>query len=258
MVVARAAVFLVLVAVAASQDNDVNKVHVPSDDALSSGMKVFFRLYHDCSRKQVGFTGCLKMKAITFFDRVSRVDDIPLTEDLVIVKKGANLESSVPKGRALTESEIEAALSVDSSESRDLKLDNILMDTIANFFNSHTVQINFPKVDGRQLQTGMEEGRGKMKKMMGMMMMGMAMKMAGLIPIAIAGLFLLAGKALIVSKIALVLVLVIALKKILAQKQNSGHDAHHQSGGHGGGWDRRSLELAHDLAYRAQKPSNTI
>lgn len=44
-------------------------------------------------------------------------------------------------------------------------------------------------------------GRGKMKKMMGMMMMGAAMKMAAMIPLAIAGLFVLAGKALIISKV---------------------------------------------------------
>lgn len=47
-------------------------------------------------------------------------------------------------------------------------------------------------------------GRGKMKKMMGMMAMGMAMKMAAMIPLAIAGLFVLAGKALIVSKVRIV------------------------------------------------------
>ncbi|CAH2268236.1 jg22295 [Pararge aegeria aegeria] len=39
-----------------------------------------------------------------------------------------------------------------------------------------------------------------MKKMMGMMMMGAAGKMAAMIPLAMAGLFVLAGKALIVSK----------------------------------------------------------
>jgi len=54
---------------------------------------------------------------------------------------------------------------------------------------------------------------------MSMMMMGFAMKMAAIIPIAVGVLFLLAGKALIISKIALVLTLVIALKKLLSQKQ---------------------------------------
>lgn len=40
-----------------------------------------------------------------------------------------------------------------------------------------------------------------MKKMMGMMMMGAAMKMVAMIPMAMAGLFVLAGKALITAKV---------------------------------------------------------
>lgn len=94
-----------------------------------------------------------------------------------------------------------------------------------------------------------------MKKMMGMMMAGFAMKMAAMIPIAIAGLFLLAGKALITAKIALLLAGIIGLKKLLSQK--GGHESHSsgwQSGGGGGGWDRRSIEErdhAQSLAYNA-------
>jgi lactoylglutathione lyase len=90
-----------------------------------------------------------------------------------------------------------------------------------------------------------------MKKMMGMMMMGLAAKVAALVPLAIGGLFLLAGKALIISKIALVLSLIIALKKLLSQKQGGGgghhHEMHHgwQPSGGGGGWDRRSLGDEH-------------
>lgn len=97
---------------------------------------------------------------------------------------------------------------------------------------------------------------------MGMMMMGLAAKAAAIVPLAIGGLFLLAGKALIISKIALVLSLIIALKKLLSQKQGGGgghhHDTHHgwqPSGGGGGGWDRRSLDdkdQAQQLAYSGQ------
>lgn len=100
-----------------------------------------------------------------------------------------------------------------------------------------------------------------MKKMMSMMMMGFAMKMAALVPVAIAGLYLLAGKALIVSKIALLLAGIIGIKKLL-QSKNSGGSSGWSSGGSsggwssggghggGGGWDRRSNE-AQNLAYNA-------
>jgi len=97
-----------------------------------------------------------------------------------------------------------------------------------------------------------------MKKMMGMMMMGLAAKAAALVPLAIGGLFLLAGKALIISKIALVLSLIIALKKLLSHKHGGHHhEVHHgwQPSGGGGGWDRRSLgdeDQAQQLAYRGQ------
>lgn len=103
-----------------------------------------------------------------------------------------------------------------------------------------------------------------MKKMMSMMMMGFAMKMAAMVPVAIAGLYLLAGKALIVSKIALLLAGIIGIKKLLSSKQSGGSSSGwsagtsgsgggggwQSSGGHGGGWDRRSNE-AQNIAYNA-------
>lgn len=91
-----------------------------------------------------------------------------------------------------------------------------------------------------------------MKKMMSMMMAGFMMKLMSMVPVAIAGLYILAGKALIVSKIALLLAGIIGLKKIVASKQSSGQPAGWQSGG-GAGWER-SIDAKmenHNLAYRA-------
>lgn len=90
-----------------------------------------------------------------------------------------------------------------------------------------------------------------MKKMMGSMMMMGAMKAAMIIPMVMGALFLLAGKAFIIAKIALVLALVITAKKLIGNKEE-GH-----SSGHGGGWDRRSYVGAHDLAYAAYRPTST-
>lgn len=108
-----------------------------------------------------------------------------------------------------------------------------------------------------------------MKKMMGMMMMGFAMKMAAMVPVAIAGLYLLAGKALIISKIALLLAGIIGIKKLLSSKQSSGSSGWSSGGGGagggwqsagagsggGGGWDRRSIE-AQSLAYNGYVPKS--
>lgn len=102
------------------------------------------------------------------------------------------------------------------------------------------------------------------------MMMGFAMKMAAMVPVAIAGLYLMAGKALIVSKIALLLAGIIGIKKLLSSKQSSGgggggwssgsSGGWQSAGGHGGGgggggssggWDRRSSNEAQNLAFNA-------
>lgn len=90
-----------------------------------------------------------------------------------------------------------------------------------------------------------------MKKMMSMMMAGFMMKLMSMVPVAIAGLYILAGKALIISKIALLLAGIIGLKKIVAAKQSS-QPAGWQQGG-GSGWERSidSKLENHNLAYRA-------
>lgn len=88
-----------------------------------------------------------------------------------------------------------------------------------------------------------------MKKMMSMMMAGFFMKLLSMVPIAIAGLYVLAGKALIVSKIALLLAGIIGLKKIVSQKQSSGHSQGWSAGG--SGWERSiDDQAAANMAYR--------
>ena len=91
--------------------------------------------------------------------------------------------------------------------------------------------------------------------MMGGLMMGIAAKMAALVPIAIAGLYLLAGKALIISKVALLIAGIIALKKLISSKSGGGGGGHSSPGGgwqgSGGGWDKRAFTEAQKLAYKA-------
>lgn len=94
-------------------------------------------------------------------------------------------------------------------------------------------------------------GRGKKKEKA----MQQAMMMAGMMAAAVMGpmafkiIALMAGKALLLSKIALVLSGIIALKKLL-QPQQSSHEtesvSHH--------WGRSlSLDAAQDMAYSGQK-----
>lgn len=100
--------------------------------------------------------------------------------------------------------------------------------------------------------------------------------MATLLPIAIGGIALIAKKALLVGKLALIISLIIGLKKLLGNQQKSvtyeivshphhtSHDVYSGGdygssgsggGGHGGGWGRSSND-AHNMAYKAYQPQN--
>jgi len=108
------------------------------------------------------------------------------------------------------------------------------------------------------------------------------LKAAALIPLALGAIALIAGKALLIGKIALLLASIIGLKKLLSQQQKTvtyeivshphhgGHDSYSSgsggsfggggdyggSSGHGGGWGRSAD--AHDIAYRAQAPVSQV
>lgn len=116
---------------------------------------------------------------------------------------------------------------------------------------------------------------------MGGLLAAMAMKFGMLAALAFKGLVMLVGKALLVSKIALLLAVVLGLKKLFSQHQKhvtyevvaQPHHSHHvehfdhgHSGGGGGGgghdsyssgWGRSSDVLrteAQKMAYRGYVP----
>ncbi|XP_058813160.1 uncharacterized protein LOC131677386 [Topomyia yanbarensis] len=217
------------------------------EDYQNQGLRAIVRVYDECSKAETGFSPCLKKRAITFIDRLSRVESLTLGDMKVVRNERAATGQDL---KPLTENELEQSLPR-GLEARDEALTNILLEKIAGIFSSRTIQISLPKLSSDELGRGLEEGRGKMKKMMSMMLMGFMMKMAAMVPVAIAGLYLLAGKALIVSKIALLLAGIIGLKKLVASKQQGGGGGGGWSSGgsgHSGGWDRRSADLAASAA----------
>ena len=115
-------------------------------------------------------------------------------------------------------------------------------------------------------------------------MMALALKAAALLPLALGAIAAIAGKALLVGKIALVISAIIGLKKLLSSSgkhvtyevvshphHSSSHIVSHDDshgGGYGGGgadyggysgssghgWARSLPQDAHELAYRAHQP----
>lgn len=119
------------------------------------------------------------------------------------------------------------------------------------------LQVKLPSPS--DLQRSFEEARGKKKKNSSGMLLLPLILGGTLVPLALGALALLAGKALIVSKLALILAAIIGIKKLLSGG-GGGHDSGHVevvAGGHSG-WGRAyNKEEAQQLAYSSYAPKST-
>ncbi|XP_017781606.1 PREDICTED: uncharacterized protein LOC108566306 [Nicrophorus vespilloides] len=221
-----------------------------STSSYLGDFKFMYKVYQECAATDL--TSCLKMKLITAMDRAARnFNQVPIFEGVSFVKEdntNVNAESS-----PITEAQIEAQLPRSLTE-RDGALNNIIFDKVGNFLQTHTLQVK-PNEIARAFNG---EERGKKKKMGGLLLIPLILG-GTLVPLALGALALLAGKALIVSKLALVLAGIIGLKKLLGGG-GGGHESGHEvvvSGGHGhgSGWGRAyQKEEAQNIAYNAYAP----
>ncbi|KAG5671900.1 hypothetical protein PVAND_002069 [Polypedilum vanderplanki] len=258
-----------------------------SRNAVGSDNDLMDSIYTDCLRKDS--VNCVKYKLVSFVDKmVGARDTFALTEGVTVIKvPGAEQGEGAPR-----------AINGDES------IESLVFSRIQNFLQSHTIKVELKGSDivsavsstGRALEDVSEsiygdDGEGKVEardkkkkaaKMLGPLMMALALKAAALLPLVLGAIALIAGKALLIGKIALVLSAIIGLKKLLSQEKHvtyevlahphhtSSHTSSHSdsfaggfsggdsgsygaagasSGGHGWG---RSYD-AQDLAYKGQK-----
>ncbi|KYN12856.1 hypothetical protein ALC57_14921 [Trachymyrmex cornetzi] len=233
----------------ASQDAGV----APPSSILEEALDV----YASCSGES-SIAVCLKMKALRYVDRAARSADIEIIDGFKIVQTEDAKISRADNARSLND--IESTLPVET-EAKEAVIDQAIVDRAAKFLSTHTVELSLPEDVSRSF----DEARGKKKKIVKSLLpilLLLKLKAAALIPIALGALALIAFKALIIGKIALIISLIIGLQKLLAYKSQSyevvahpvhdyGHEAHHD---HGHGWARSSV-AGSDLAYKAYKPS---
>lgn len=185
----------------------------------SGNVRLVMKLVDECSRKDE-VSICLKTKAVSFLDKLVRMKDpVPINDYLALARDpAAGNEGQDDKEGPKTESELEATLPR-SLEEKSNKLDDLLWDKISTLFSTRTVQFTVPTdvFEGRgdKIKLGKKKGYGVI--MMAAMMGGMMMKMA------MHKIALIAGKALIVGKIALVLAVILAIKKWGSGGGGGGH-----------------------------------
>ena len=254
-----------------------------SRNAVGGDSDLMESIYTDCLRKDS--VSCVKYKLFSFVDKMlEQKDTFALTEGVTVIKTDKPADGGAP--RALT---------------GDESIESLIFSRLQNFLQSHTVKVELKGADvvnavsstGRALEdvsdsmfgeNDVNEARGKKKKaakILGPLLLALGLKAAALLPLILGAIALIAGKALLVGKIALVLSAIIGLKKLLSQEKHvtyevvahphhsSSHSASHgeaysvgasnidvggyaASAGTGhGGWGR-SVD-AQDLAYRGQK-----
>ncbi|XP_004926119.1 uncharacterized protein LOC101741805 [Bombyx mori] len=231
-------------------------------DTLTS-FKILDKISGQCGKyPSKDILTCFKFQAAKFVDRAARLESLPIADGVTLVRR--------PEAeRAFPSSSPEGDLNSLSSD----QVDKYLQDATSKLMQTHRVVIA-PQTFGEDVGRSINEARGKLKKMMGPIIAGLAIK-GGFVAIAFQAIALIAGKALLIGKIALLLSAIIGLKKLVAGgdthekttyeivKHPQVSQSHTYSSSHyGGDFDstgpgghyRRSVEdeaAAQDRAYRA-------
>ncbi|KAF6209861.1 hypothetical protein GE061_015614 [Apolygus lucorum] len=243
-------VFLLVLTVAVCRGYPTTQDEASSP--LEDGFDSAYKWVQGCGDKDFGL--CLKMRALTYVDRaLRRPDNIEVTDGVSLVRTGE--ASREMNGRALSEAELENSLPKDA-EDKDAQVETMLVDRVARFLESHTLQLKVPEESISEVRKSLDEARGRKKKLKMLLpfLLMLKLKAAALIPLALGALALLALKALIVGKLALVLSALIGLQKLLGSKHHTqsyevvAHPHYSEEHSHYG------RSLGQDAAYRAHAP----
>lgn len=253
------------------------EIKTSTKNTINSNTDLIDEIYNDCVKKDS--VSCVKLKAVKFLDKMlDQRDDISINDGVTIVKTAEIHNDGVPR-------------TISSSKS----LETMILNKFSEFLRNREIKVTVKGSDVIEAVSGLSrsldnfttvakdslsEARGKKKKakILGPLILAVVLKAAALLPLAIGAIALLAGKALLIGKIALVLSAVIGLKKLLAQEKHvtyevvahphhtSSHSSSHSDsiggsgyssdlGGFGSGGNNwgRSI-LTNDIPYKAYTP----
>lgn len=181
----------------------------PAENAFRAMKKI----YNVCENSEELFK-CMKVQALKLTDRALKLPNIKITEGLSIVKK----DDAVLESRSMSQNEFdnEKVMEMPSAQ-----VDDLIVDRVNSFMDSHQISVNVPRLlVSAETPRLIEEGRKKMKKMMGPFIAALALK-GGILTMVYHSIAIVAGKALIIGKIALVISAIIGLKKLVTPE---GHE----------------------------------
>lgn len=179
-----------------------------------SAFRAMKKIYNVCENSEELFK-CMKVQALKLTDRALKMPTIKITDGLSIVKKDdvSDLES-----RSMSQNEFDNEKVMELSSAQ---VDDMIVERVNTFMDSHQVSLNVPRLlSSAETPRLVEEGRKKMKKYMGPFIAALALK-GGILTMVYHSIAIVAGKALIIGKIALVISAIIGLKKLVTPE---GHE----------------------------------
>ncbi|XP_055536989.1 uncharacterized protein LOC129725334 [Wyeomyia smithii] len=194
---------------------------------FSGELSVLQKVLDDCQDKQE-FTGCLKGKALTALSRAIDMESVQLLDGVSLIKQKVAENDSIP---LIGDARLLSGLS---------EIDRSILSKLNKFFQTHSLRVDM------QRQEGAARGNNKNKHHRYLIAAFLtAMGIAG--PIGLKVLAAVAGKALVISKVALTIAGIIALKKIFA------HDHHEETSFqvHAGHDNRRTAYVVRNPAKMA-------
>jgi len=184
---------------------------VASSSPAENAFRAMKKMYNVCENSEQLFK-CMKVQAIKLTDRALKLTNIQITDGLSIVKK----EDVESRSMGHNEIDSEAYMSFSSE-----KVNEMIIDRVNKFMDSHQVSVNVPRMlESSETPRLVEEGRKKMKKYLGPFIAALAIK-GGILTMVYHSIAIVAGKALIIGKIALVISAIIGLKKLVTPE---GHE----------------------------------
>ncbi|KAJ4450983.1 hypothetical protein ANN_02418 [Periplaneta americana] len=128
-----------------------------SASLLEEGVERAYRFLQSCGDKDMSL--CVKMRALTFVDRaLRRPGDVDIVDGVSLVRTQDGMDVSRElNGRALSEAELDASLPKNADE-RDAQVETLLVDRVAKFLQSHTLQLKVPDYAITEVRKTLDEG----------------------------------------------------------------------------------------------------
>ncbi|EDW55074.1 uncharacterized protein LOC6614083 [Drosophila sechellia] len=264
-----------------------------NQNSTESGLlRTVRHIYGQCADSEDVFW-CCKIQGVRLLGRALKVPQLGIVDGVSLVRRESFSQDTRNGRSSLLESQL---------SNRDLEhmsgksLDALLLERFLNFVHSHQLQVNLPRllrfgerngqdwlqhVIGYFMPASETEGRKKKddKKYLGPFIAAVLLKTA-ILKMAYHSIAIVAGKALIVGKIALIISAIIGLKKLVghdggekttyeivkhpqvqqSHTYSSSHQGEYDTGGHDGGSYHRSIDdemMMQDKAYQAWMPHVT-